>query len=246
MLAVFFTANTAFAWQYEKTIDFSSADTTINKKKNHPLKLSASTKFVSQHFWRALSSGTAPCIEPTVSLQKGGLILSTWASYAVDNSYREIDFYIEYRWKFIQLGLFDNYCPGPKSNLNDFSRLEKGNTLHSFEAQALFFGPKKYPFVITTGCFIGGWDYHENGDQMYSSYLELAYPFKFKDFSVNLELGATPHKSFYASKASLYNYGFTIYKDIKISDKWSLPTSYKLIYNAEKKDLYFVFSFSLT
>jgi hypothetical protein len=205
-----------------------------------------SSTFVSTHIWRAISAGTAPCIEPMISLQKGGLNISAWSCYAVDNSYREIDLFMSYRWKFIEVGLFDYYCPTSTSGMNDFTQFEKGKTLHLFEAQASFYGPKKWPFRFTSACFFGGADYNDKGEQLYSTYFELAYPFKIKDYQLNLELGMTPAKSMYAKEASLFNCGFSVSKDIRINENWSLPTQYKLIYNIEQKDLYFTVSFTLS
>lgn len=207
---------------------------------------SLSTDFVSTHIWRGLTSGSAPCIEPFVQWSKGGLKLSGWTSIATDNSYREIDVFATYQWKFIELGIFDYYCPSNDGSMNDFSRFDRKGTQHLFEAQAVFYGSKKYPFKLTTACFIGGCDLDDNGEQRYSSYLELAYPLKIKDVNLDFELGMTPFEGMYASSASVFNYGFSISKRIKLGDKWEIPTKYKLVYNAEKKDLYFIFSFTLS
>lgn len=207
---------------------------------------SLSTDFVSTHIWRGLTSGSAPCIEPFVQWSRGGLKLSGWASIAMDNSYREIDIFATYRWKFLELGIYDYYCPNNDANLNDFTMMDRKGTQHLFEAQAVFYGSQKYPFKITTACFIGGADLDETGEQRYTSYLELAYPFKVKNVKLDLELGMTPFEGMYASSTSVFNYGFSISKNIKLNDKWSIPTKYKLVYNAEKKDLYFIFSFTIS
>lgn len=237
----------SFAWQNNLVNEEPLTDTlkTEEVKKNE-LKISLSSTFVSTHLWRGISAGTAPCIEPILTLSKGGLSFSAWSCYAVDNSYREIDFFVTYRWKFIEVGLFDYYCPTPQTRMNDFSQFEKGKTQHLFEAQASFFGPKKWPLKLTTACFIGGADYDEKGEQLYSTYFELAYQFKMKDYKLDLELGTTPHRSMYAQQASLFNCGFSVSKDIKINDKWTIPAQYKLVYNVEQKDMYFIVSFTLS
>lgn len=205
-------------------------------------KISASTTFTSKHMWRAFPSGNAPCIEPLVSYTYKGLSAYAWASYAIDNSYTEFDLFVKYTWKSLQVGLFDYYCPRPDTD-NSYSDFSSMDTRHLYEVQLCYLGTKKFPLNIITGCFIGGFDRDENGDQLYSTYAEVNYTFSVEKTKLKPEIGMTPFKGMYAKEFSVFNYGFTVMRDIKVSDKWSIPSYYKLIYNKERDDVFFTVGF---
>ena len=222
-------------------------ESVIDSTKSNKAKISLSTNFTSTHMWRAMPAGTAPCIEPFVSCKIGKLNMSAWASYALDNSYKEIDIFATYSWKYLSLGIFDYYCPLQSSSLNRYSEYRTDKTQHLFEGQIVFSGADKLPLSLTTSCFFAGSDLDSNGKQRYSTYIELSYHFMLQQsFLLNLEIGLTPFKnSMYSDKPSVFNYGFSISKDIRITKKWSIPSKYKLIYNPEIDMLYFTVSFTL-
>lgn len=208
-------------------------------------KLSLQTTFASTHMWRGFPAGTAPTIEPMITFTYGKLNVYAWAAYAINHSYREIDFFVTYDWKYLRLGLFDYYCPMEGSKIVDFTRFRGAETQHLFEAQAIFKGGKNLPLMLTTACFIGGSDVDESGEQLYSTYFEFAYSFvKWKN-TFNLEIGMTPFEGMYASHASVFNYGFSVSRNINVNDHWSIPSIYKLIYNNENRDVYFSVGFTI-
>ena len=206
---------------------------------------SVSTTITNKHMWRALPSGDAPCIEPIITWTKGNLAVSAWGCYAVNDSYREIDLYATYDWKYVQVGIYDYYCPEVDAQTNDFTELKNTDTQHFFEAQAVFKGTEKFPVSLTTACFIGGGDIDDNGKQLYSSYMELAYSRKINDNTLTLEVGMTPAKSMYADNASFFNYGFSVGRDMKITDHWNVPSTYKVVYNKESKKIFLSVGFTL-
>jgi len=209
-------------------------------------KFSASTKITNNHVWRAISSGSAPCIEPYVSYRLNGLSVSAWSSYAIDYSYKEFDIFVKYDWEFLQVGLFDYYCPNPQVLTNDFTDFSSLNTRHLYEVQLNYTGHENFPLNIITGCFIGGFDKDENGSQLYSTYFEMNYTMKAKKNQLKAEVGMTPFKGMYADHFSVFNYGLTLMREIQITEKWSILSSYKLIYNKEINDLYFSVGFVLS
>lgn len=244
LLLVLFSFQTAFC--AFKTIDNSESNSSIDSEniKIKP-KLSLQTTFASKHMWRGFPAGTAPTIEPMITFTYGNLNVYAWAAYAINHSYREIDFFVTYDWEYLRLGLFDYYCPQEGSKIVDFTRFKGVETQHLFEAQAVFKGGKNLPFILTTACFIGGSDVDESGEQLYSTYIELAYSFvKWKN-TFNLEIGMTPFEGMYASHASIFNYGFSVSRDINVNDHWSIPSMYKLIYNNENRDIYFSVGFTI-
>ncbi len=208
---------------------------------------SASTKITNTHMWRGFKSGNAPCVEPTITYKNNGFSFSAWAAYAFDNSYKEVDIYVTYDYKYFQVGLYDYYCPSAGVTTNEFTDFVTADTKHIYEVQLNFMGHKYFPVNVITSCFVGGDDKDGNNQQLYSSYIEVNYDFNFKKNNLKFEVGMTPFnkKSMYASKASVFNYGITLSRDIQVTNKWSIPSSYKVIYNKETKDVYFSVGFTL-
>ncbi len=221
---------------------------------NSKSKLTASTFFTNTHLWRGGASGTAPCIEPIVTWSYKNLNVSAWAAYAIDNSYKEIDFYATYRWKFVELGLYDYYCPTPKTQIG-FDNFKRGKTEHIFEAQSVFYLLPADKLKITAAVIIGGTDWDTKiidptlgtteFEQRYSTYFEVAYNINVGKFTVTPEIGLTPFESMYAKDFKVFNYGVNVSRDIKINNTFSLPTSYKVVYNSELKALHFGFGFTI-
>jgi hypothetical protein len=128
---------------------------------------------------------------------------------------------------------------------NEFTDFGSNETRHLYEVQLNYNGTKKFPVNIITGCFIGGFDRDENNNQLYSTYVEANYTLNVKKNKLKAEVGMTPFKGMYADDFSVFNYGITLMRDIQITEKWSIPSSYKLIYNKEKNDVYFSVGFVL-
>lgn len=211
----------------------------------NPAAFHLSTTLTSKHIWRAMPAGDAPCIEPLVTFSSGGLAVSAWASWAIDNSYKELDLFATYTWKNFQIGIFDYYCPSDAAASNEFFDFDKPSTRHLFEAQASWLGTEKLPLSVMAGCFIGGFDMDEKQNQLYSTYLELNYPLLRGKHNILLTLGGTPAKSMYANKAAIFNYGITYSSSIGITKKWSIPYNGHLVYNSIDKKFYFSLSISL-
>ncbi len=223
-------------------------ETTISKS-----KITASAKLTNVHLWRGGASGTAPCIEPIVTWSYNNLSVSAWAAYAIDNSYKEIDFFATYRWKFVELGIYDYYCPTPKTKVG-FDTFEKGKTEHLFEAQSVFYFLPADKLQIMAAVIIGGTDWDvkvtdpvlltQTFEQRYSTYFEVAYNIAFGKFTITPEIGLTPFKGMYAKDFNVFNYGVNVSRDLKINN-FSLPTSYKVAYNSELKALHFAFGIQI-
>ena len=200
--------------------------------------LSLSANITSQHLWRATSAGTAPCIEPLVTFTHGNFKMNAWMSYALDNSYKEIDFFATYDVGAFRFGLFDYYCPSEEAS-NRFFEFEKSKTRHLFEAQASWLGSKNIPLSLTAACFIGGFDMDASKNQLYSTYFEANYGINAGKNRIAFTIGGTPANGMYAPQASIFNYGITLSRTIPLGEKWQMPCSGKLVYNKENKEWLF-------
>ncbi len=221
------------------TVRDTLADNTPKNQKVFSIK--PSVVITNRHLWRALVSGTAPCIEPNVNWKYKNLSLDTWAAYAVDNSYKEIDFILTYSWNNLSVALADYYCPiaGKKEQ---FTKFKKEETDHLFEVKADFTFSQKLPISFSAAVFFAGSDVEKTEKetkQLYSSYFELSYPFRVANTALKVEVGMTPDKGMYADEAKVFNYGFSAANKIKINDKFSLPMKYRLVFNSDKNMMHF-------
>lgn len=215
--------------------------TTTEKTEKKNFSITPSVLFTNLHMWRGGSSGTAPCIEPNVTWTYKNLSLDTWASYALDNSYKEIDLVLTYNWRFISFSVADFYCPSPNTKVK-FSNLKTEETEHLFEFKTDITLSEKIPIKLSGAVIFAGNDWEQKTDkikQFYSTYIEASYPFQLASIPILLEVGMTPTKGMYAKDIKVFNYGLTVFKDIKINERFSIPTSYKLVYNLERDLLYF-------
>ena len=131
---------------------------------------------------------------------------------------------------------------------------KKKETGHLFELSAKFLGTDRIPFTLQVATNLYGADAKKyNGDNQYSTYIELGYNFGIGETSCNAFLGFTPNKpdtekeetGYYGSGPGVINLGITGSKEIKITDKFSLPVNASLITNPQAEDIFLVFGISL-
>jgi hypothetical protein len=88
--------------------------------------------------------------------------------------------------------------------------------------------------------FVYGADKNPEGDNYYSSYLELAYPFKWKSNNLTLFAGITPKEGLYASEFAMHNIGITHSREIKVNEIFSIPIKGSVVINPYLENIHFV------
>lgn len=141
---------------------------------------------------------------------------------------------------------------------------EEAQTGHVVEAAISFNGTEKLPISVMFAMNVWGADsqkYKEEAGVMVpedkivmSKYIELGYSTEVKGVAVDVFAGATLDNpdiakgeatGFYGQRASGFiNLGFTLSKEIKISDNFSLPVFGSLITNPEAENIFMVFGVS--
>ncbi|MDE5417802.1 hypothetical protein L3049_07255 [Labilibaculum sp. DW002] len=213
-----------------------------------PSKTSVNTSIdlVSRHLWRGFNSGTAPTIEPTIELQTGRFTVGVWGSYALDESYQEVDFYVSYNTPLFQFSLYDFYCPNVDFENSDFFDFDSDKSVHFFDAVAKYKGCEKFPIsIMTSVLFYGEFDRDANNDQRYSTYVELGYSNFIGGKKFAYALGFTPFDGMYDDKINLVNASITTYDEIKLSDSFSLPVRGGLTLNPVSERLFLTFAVTL-
>ena len=118
------------------------------------------------------------------------------------------------------------------------------DTAHSFEGFVSYdFGPVGASWQT----YFAGSDYQADGKRAYSSYFELAAPFRLASCDWDARFGLVPWKSgmYDVSGFSVTNLSLRATKAIKISPTFELPLFGQLVANPASQHFYFVFGLTL-
>jgi len=221
----------------------------FKSKKKNPFNISLD--LMSRYVWRGTDYGGSPSIQPGIEFNKAGFTIGAWGAYATNyTGAQEVDLYISYNFlDMFSVSLTDYFFPDELFDYKYFD-FNKSTTGHILEATVLFKGTKKIPVSALMATNFWGADARRidlegnTGDIQYSSYAEITYSHKFFDIfiganltSVDLDIGES---GFYGDKAGLVNIGFTTSKEIKISNKITIPLTVSLITNPQAEKIYFV------
>ncbi|MBU0763316.1 MAG: hypothetical protein KJ607_00610 [Bacteroidetes bacterium] len=224
---------------------FTQQKDTVNKA-----EISAGTDIMSRYVWRGADFGASPGLQPSLSFKYGGLKIGAWGAYSIIGGYAETDLYAAYSYKWLTLTVTDYFCPyeqhpniaAGNNNYFDYGK----NTRHVFEAALGYTGPEKFPVSILVGVYVYGADKlpGDSTKNNYSTYFELKYSGSLNEMKYDLFLGGTDKNGSFGNGAGIINAGITVYKEIVITEKYSLPLQLSLITNPQKENIFFVAGFS--
>ncbi len=217
--------------------------TTDNQKHN----LDVSADFVSRYLWRGELLDDSPNVQPAVTYtsSKKNFEAQIWGSANFISNFSEVGLQLKYMYKYFGIKIYDGFVLTPASKNRNYFSYDASNTNHCVEARLLLGNFKKIPLSFSAGVYFFGNDKDANNDNLYSTYLEAQYKLRIGNQDFYAILGGTPAKSYYADEAAIINAGISVTKDIKITDNFSLPINAKISANPYKKDVFFVFGFSI-
>lgn len=220
-----------------------ASSASLSSSSEDSLSFSFNADFVSRYLWRGLLYSPNPNIQPYASLSYKGFTLGAWASYGISTTYAETDLYLSYSAGPLTFYVSDYYVFSDDSlgNYNYF-KCKKSETLHALEGSITYTGPESFPISLTAGTFFAGLDDNDgDGDNDYSTYLEVAYKANISQIPLKLFVGGTPQKGLYSDKANIVNIGVSTNKTLKISNSFELPVFASLSVNPYSEDMFFVF-----
>jgi len=176
---------------------------------------SVGADLVSSYVWRGVKFG-GPAIQPTVEFSKSGFTVGAWGSFGigpVDEAVNEADLYLSYGFDFgLSLGLTDYYYQGAP-----YFEYKDSISSHAIEINAGF---EKGAFSLSGNYILNNSEYGA-GSVGGDMYFELGYAFK--NFNFFIGAGNGWHTS--TNDFEVCNIGISASKELKISDKFSLPVS---------------------
>lgn len=179
---------------------FSPVEANAQEKKCD-VYISGGAKIVSSYLWRGLREAGVS-FQPSMALHIENFMLEAWGS--VDfaaASYKELDIKLAYQAGPVLISVNDVYTvdvnDGPSYNYFSY---KKGSP-HRVEGGIQWQITKSVPVTISWyTTLVGGSDYNEEGKRIFSSYLELSYPFMVKSVSMNAGIGMVPWSASYIYK----------------------------------------------
>ncbi len=224
---------------------------TVSEKSN----LSLGADIQSRYIWRGIKlGGNSASLQPYIEYSVGKLAFGGWGAYSLggDIAGQEVDLYITFSaTETLSFTFTDYFFPDGNNNYFNYG----SETGHVFEVMASFSGTKTFPIGLTIATNIGGADKDINGNQSYSTYVEINYGGTAGDIEYNLFVGAAflDQGNYYQitnsfsnlTDSKLINVGLSASKEIKITDSFSLPVNSSLIFNPEQDNVYLTFGFSL-
>lgn len=212
-------------------------------------KLSAdiSADIVSSYIWRGGKTADAS-VQPSLSVSYGDFSLGSWASTNLNgNSYKEVDFTASFEKSGFIAAVTDYWWDG-EGALRYFSSPNADFSGHMLEGTLGYQLQGSFPFSLTWNTFfMGKGNKKENGDNSFSTYVELAYPFKIGSIDMGIATGFTPWESviYGTDKFKFTSVQLHAAKSIKITDSFSLPIFGDIIANPHTEDIHFVFGITI-
>ncbi len=193
----------------------------------------------SRHVWRGEKLGTAPAIEPSVTIADNRFSFNVWASVTTNNSYSEVDLIPSYQFNEFLVTLLDYYNPVPGES-NSYFNFQDSLNRHSVELTFDNYSIENRRLKWMIGTFLLGDTNEETGNPYFSTYVEVKYPFTVFTIETEPFLGLTPFPGYYADHFAIINTGISCSKSIKISPTLSVPINVSYIFNPYQNNHIFV------
>lgn len=226
------------------------------------LRFNVSADLVSSYVWRGMYQ-TGASIQPAFGLSIGGFSLTAWGSTDFDgnpavtdaegnplavNAAKEIDLTAAYTFgnSGLTVSIADLWWAGQKANR--YFNFKSHETAHHFEAGLAYTLPlEKFPLSVAWYTMFAGLDKDEKGDQNYSSYVELNFPFSVRRIDLNATCGLVPYEAvqYNTNGLAVTNVALKGTTDIKITDSFSLPIFAQAIWNPRMEDAHLVLGITL-
>ena len=201
---------------------------------------------VSSYIWRGQDLGGVS-LQPTLGLEYKGISLSAWGSVGLADpaDTKEFDITLGYTIGGLNIGITDYWFNAGLDPQDRYFKYYAHGTNHVFEANI------GYDFGVVSAQWytnISGNDgVNKDGKRAYSSYFEVAAPFKLATCDWTATIGAVPYATdFYGTNGfAVTNLAVRASKDIKVTDSFSIPIFGEVSANPCSQKAYLVVGMSL-
>ena len=210
------------------------------------LELNVGADFVSKYIWRGQDLGSA-AVQPTLGIAYKGLSFSAWGSYGLVDTEdtKEFDLTLSYTIGGFNIGVTDYWFSEGLDPKGRYFKYDAHGTNHLFEANIGYdFGVLSLQAFTN---FAGNDGLNKDGKRAYSTYVELAAPFKLVTVDWTAAVGVVPFAttSYETTGFAVTNVSLKASKDIKVTNSFSIPVFGQIVANPCSQKAYLVFGFSL-
>ncbi|MBO7581949.1 MAG: hypothetical protein J6T38_10600 [Bacteroidaceae bacterium] len=201
---------------------------------------------VNQYIWRGQDLGNT-ALQPTLGINYKGLSLEAWGSVGLTDSSdaKEFDLTLSYTIGGLNFGVSDYWFSDGLDPQGRYFKYDAHGTNHLFEG---FVG---YDFGVASVAwytnFAGADGVNKKGKRAYSSYFEVAAPFKLATCDWQATAGAVPYSTDYygTSGFAVINLALRATKEIKVTNSFSIPIFGEVVGNPCSQKAYLVFGLTL-
>jgi hypothetical protein len=247
VIALMLTSSLTFAQD-------TPTDTKAQEPTEKESKFAAGVDVVAPYLWRGIKyMSNKVAFQPYASYAfTEKLTVGVWGTTNFSNAadaYNEFDWYVSYQaTPIMKVMLSDYYWPATKKNTSwerskyfDYSE----GSAQTLDLSVLFdFSDKGVPLDFQWNTIVGGNDYKHDEDgnattRAFSSYAEVGYTYSIEKIGVDLRpfVGAVVNGEYYGTDAegnggfAFTNVGLNVAKEIKFSEKFSVPVFVRYTYN---------------
>ena len=219
------------------------SSTTLAQEK---IETTISGDFVSSYIWRGQDLGSA-AVQPTLGVGYKGMSLTAWGSYGLANpdDVKEFDLTLGYAVGGFNIGVTDYWFNAGLDPDGRYFKYDAHSTNHLFEANIGYdFGFDSLQWFTN---FAGNDGVNKDGKRAYSSYVEANVPFSLAGVDWTATVGAVPFATdFYGTTGfAVTNLSLRATKEIKVTDKFSIPIFGQVTGNPCTQKAYLVFGLTL-
>ncbi len=211
-------------------------------QEKHRIGIDAGLEVVNRYIWRGTVCSDAMNFQPYMTVDYGCFSLTGFGSYAASKNFAEVDLIASLSLGNFELTVSDYFNENEEDlEQNKFLSWKKGSTAHLIESTLSYDLPfEKFPLKLSYGMMLYGADTDDNDNQNYSTYLELMYPFTYKDYTLSAFVGGTANAGFYGTKASVVNAGISMARPIQLSENYALGLNASFIVNPNADNVFIV------
>ena len=210
------------------------------------VKTTIGADVVNQYIWRGQDLGNVS-LQPTLGLEYKGLSLMAWGSVGLADAAdtKEFDLTLSYTIGGLTIGITDYWTNDGLDPDARYFKYDAHGTNHVLEANIGYdFGPFALGWYTN---FAGNDGVNKDDKRAYSSYVDISAPFHFATCDWTATLGVVPYATdyYHTTGFAVTNISLRAIKDIKVTDKFSIPVFGEVVANPCSQKAYLVFGFTL-
>jgi hypothetical protein len=210
------------------------------------IETTISGDIVSSYIWRGQDLGNVS-LQPTLGVGFKGLSLTAWGSVGLTDASdtKEFDLTLAYTIGGLNIGVTDYWLNEGLDPKNRYFKYDAHETNHVFEANIGYdFGFASLQWFTN---FAGNDGVNKDGKRAYSSYAEVAVPFKLVTVDWTAAAGVVPYATDYYGTTGFAVTNLTLRadKEIKVTDSFSIPVFGQVTANPCSQKAYLVLGLTL-